>query len=225
MVATDASGRITFMNLVAEQLTGWLAEDGFGRAVEEVFQLVDESTASVEVPLARALRDGVIVELANGTVLIGRSGRPLPIDDSGAPIRDKTGIMAGRVLVFRDITERHRARKRLEDSERRYTLLFEINPQPVWVYDINTLRFLAVNSAAVELFDYRREEYDNLTVRDIRPPEDFPSMLDAMRQSAMISRVGPARHRKKDGSIILLEVLPIGSSSTDTTRELCWPRM
>jgi len=116
VIATDAQGRIVFMNLVAESLTGWSGEDAQGRDLPEVFRIVNaETRRTVESPAARVLREGVVVGLANHTVLLARDGREVPIDDSGAPIRDADGELMGVVLVFRDVTQR----EAIEASRRR----------------------------------------------------------------------------------------------------------
>ena len=119
VVVTDAHGRVTLLNPVAEGLTEWNA-DAIGRPVETVFRIVNEETrAPVENPVDKVLREGAVVGLANHTVLIGRDGRERPIDDSGAPIRDGRGRVVGVVLVFRDITERRASEQRLHENDRR----------------------------------------------------------------------------------------------------------
>ena len=119
VVVTDAHGRVTLLNPVAQALTRWDA-DAIGRPIDEVFRIVNEATRSpVEDPVAKVLRQGAIVGLANHTVLIGRDGTELPIDDSGAPIRDGRGRVAGVVLVFRDITARRAAEQELHENDRR----------------------------------------------------------------------------------------------------------
>lgn len=116
VVTTDATGRVTFLNPVAEALTGWATAEARGRTLPDVFRIVNETTRRpVENPALRALAEGVIVGLANHTLLIARDGTERPIDDSAAPIRDAGGALVGAVLVFRDITER----KRAEDEVRR----------------------------------------------------------------------------------------------------------
>jgi PAS domain S-box-containing protein len=114
VIATDAAGRVAFMNQVAQALTGWPADDARGRDLADVFQIVNEATREpVESPTARVLREGVVVGLANHTLLIGRDGVERPIDDSGAPIRSAEGDLIGVVLVFRDITTRRQSERRL----------------------------------------------------------------------------------------------------------------
>ncbi|HEX6790918.1 MAG TPA: PAS domain S-box protein [Candidatus Krumholzibacteria bacterium] len=119
VIATDARGRVTTLNLIAEELTGWAREDATGRPLDEIFRIVNEdSRAPVENPATRSLRDGIIVGLANHTVLVTKDGRELPIDDSAAPIRSESGEILGCVLVFRDVSRRRaEERETLEQRE------------------------------------------------------------------------------------------------------------
>jgi PAS domain S-box-containing protein len=105
VICTDANGRITMMNPVAEQLTGWTEADAMGQPLPTVFHIVNSVTRdTVESPVDRVLETGAIVGLANHTTLITRAGKETPIDDSGAPIRDPEGAIRGVVLVFRNAT-------------------------------------------------------------------------------------------------------------------------
>ena len=120
VVVTDADGRITSVNRQAEQVTGWTDEDARGRPLPEVFRIVNEDTReSVENPVAKVLRLGTIVGLANHTVLIRKDGEERPIDDSAAPIRRGDGSLAGVVLVFRDVTARREAENAIRTADRR----------------------------------------------------------------------------------------------------------
>lgn len=119
VISTDASGRIEFMNEVAQRLTGWPWTEARGRELDEVFDIVHETTRiKPESPVAKVIRLGKVVGLANHTVLIGRDGRETPIDDSAAPIRDRDGQIEGVVLVFHDVTDQRLAEKALRDSDR-----------------------------------------------------------------------------------------------------------
>ena len=109
VISTDAAARVTNMNPVAESLTGWTAAEAAGRDLEDVFRIVNEETRErARNPARRALAEGVIVGLANHTVLVAKDGSERPIDDSAAPIRCREGELVGCVLVFRDVTERRR---------------------------------------------------------------------------------------------------------------------
>src|SRR5262249_24072730 len=110
VIATDTQGRVTFMNPIAALVTGWPEAEVLGKDIREVFQIINEHTRRVvENPIARVLREGTVVVLANHTLLIARDGVERPIEDSGAPIRAPRGSLLGVVLVFRDVTERRRA--------------------------------------------------------------------------------------------------------------------
>jgi PAS domain S-box-containing protein len=120
VIATDTKGCVTLMNHVAQSLTGWKEEDATGRPLRDIFNIINEKTQKpVGDPVRRVLREGVVVGLANDTVLIAKDGTQRPIDDSGAPIRDDKGNIMGVVLVFRDVSERRKAEKekmKLEDQ-------------------------------------------------------------------------------------------------------------
>jgi PAS domain S-box-containing protein len=114
VIITDTKGRITFLNAVAEKLTGWSAKEAKERPCAEVFRIVNEETRlPVESPVDKVLARGAIVGLANHTVLIRRDGSELPIDDSGAPIRESDGTVRGVVLIFRDFTAHKESERRL----------------------------------------------------------------------------------------------------------------
>src|SRR6185369_11284073 len=99
VITTDKEIRITFLNPVAETLTSWMQEEAIGLPLERVFKIVNEETRrTVENPAYRALREGVVVGLADHTLLIAKDGTERPIDDSAAPIRHANGEVAGVVL-------------------------------------------------------------------------------------------------------------------------------
>src|SRR5450755_864394 len=113
VIATDNDGRVTFMNTVAERLTGFTEAEAHGQPLADVFAIFSELTREVvESPVSKVLREGTVVGLANHTLLRSKSGLEIPIDDSGAPIKDASGQVYGVVLVFRDVTVEKRAEKR-----------------------------------------------------------------------------------------------------------------
>jgi two-component system cell cycle sensor histidine kinase/response regulator CckA len=126
VISTDAQGRVELMNPAAEALTGWSAVEARNRPLEEIFSILNEQTGQgVENPVRRVLREGMVVGLANRTVLVARDGTRRPIADSGAPIREEGGETSGVVLVFRDQTRERTAQRMLQESEGRFRSLFE----------------------------------------------------------------------------------------------------
>jgi len=117
VIATDGQGRVRFINLVAEQLTGWSNREARGLPLEHVFAIFNEQTrAIVESPVSLVLRGNKVVGLANHTILRARDGTERPIEDSGAPICSADGEISGVVLVFRDATDDRAARRELIES-------------------------------------------------------------------------------------------------------------
>jgi PAS domain S-box-containing protein len=119
VIATDAAGRVTLLNPVAEQLTGWTQAAAAQRPVDEVFHIISQETRQPAViPVQETLAHGTIQGLANHTVLVAQDGRECAIADSCAPIRSRDGLVVGAVLVFRDVTEEYAVQQAVRDSER-----------------------------------------------------------------------------------------------------------
>jgi PAS domain S-box-containing protein len=137
VIAIDAEGKVTFLNTMAQRLTGWSQEDAAGRTMSDVFVIRNEKTRQpVENPAERAMREGAVTDLANHTVLISKEGREIPIEDSAAPIRDASRRVLGVVLVFRDVTDRRRAETALRLSEERLKLALDAGQIGVWDWDV-----------------------------------------------------------------------------------------
>ncbi len=126
VMATDTNGCVAFMNPVAHSLTSWDQEKAIGKPLEHVFNIINEETRKpVENPVTKVIRDGMVVGLANHTILIAKDGKEIAIDDSGAPIRNEEGDIIGVILVFRDVSDRRRAEQALLQSEERYRRITE----------------------------------------------------------------------------------------------------
>jgi PAS domain S-box-containing protein len=136
VIATDTQARITFLNPVAERLTGWTQAQATGQPLMDVFRIVNEQTGlPVDNPVERTLLEGIVVGLANHTELIALDGRRIPIADSAAPIRNAQGRMIGAVLVFRDVQQERQAQIALEESEARFRNLADSAPGLIWMSD------------------------------------------------------------------------------------------
>ncbi|TAJ86497.1 PAS domain S-box protein [bacterium] len=205
VIATNAEAQVTFLNPVAESLTGWSQREAKGLPLEEIFKIVNEQTrAGVENPALRAMREGVIVGLANHTALIAKDGMERPIDDSGAPIKDAEGKILGAVLIFRDITERRAAEEQLR-------LIIETSPIGKVMIDEEG-RIILVNSQAEQLFGYTREELIGQFVEAL-VPERFRRQHGEDRagfaQAPQAKRMGAGRDLfglRKDGREVPIEI-------------------
>jgi|SoiMethySBSTD1v2_1073268.scaffolds.fasta_scaffold02518_5 PAS domain S-box-containing protein len=159
VLATDENARVTRINPVAEQLTGWSEKEAVGRRVSEVFNIFNEETRqAAHNPVDRVLAEGIVVGLANHTALIARDGTVRPIADSGAPILDAQGTPRGAVLVFRDVTDERRAQEKLHQSEERLRLMIaSVQDYAVFMLDPQG-KVASWNPGAERIKGYREQE-------------------------------------------------------------------
>ena len=180
VITTDNDGKVTFLNPVAEKLTGWPLHEAIGTPLESVFRIVNEETRrAVESPATRALREGLVVGLANHTLLLARNGCERPIDDSAAPLRDLDGNVSGVVLVFRDVTERRHQENQLRESEERFRLLIEsVKDYAIFMLDPNGT-VISWNAGAERIKGYSANEIIGSHFSRFYPPDvvarGFPS--------------------------------------------------
>src|SRR5438876_3868829 len=119
VIAMDLNGRVTFMNPVAQRLTGWDLETAMNRQVQEIMPLINEDDLTeIENPARRVLSEGIVLGLSPRTAILRRSGERMPIDDCAAPVRDDHGNITGVVLVFRDATEQRRQAEEIRQTQR-----------------------------------------------------------------------------------------------------------
>ncbi|MBM3123873.1 MAG: PAS domain S-box protein [Chloroflexi bacterium] len=136
-------------------------------------------------------------------------------------IRDPDGRILHYEGTLEDITDRKQAENEVKSSEARYRSLFESNPFPMWIYDLETLKFLKVNDAAVRHYGFSVEEFMSMTIKDIRPPEDPPRLLENVAHvTSGIDEAGTWRHYKKDGTLIDVEITSHTLEFADRPAEL-----
>ena len=203
VIATDTEGRVIRMNPVAEKLTGWNLSEAKGRALDDIFNIINEETRQrVESPVEKVLREGVVVRLANHTILISKHGIEYPVDDSGAPIRDEEGKIRGVVLVFRDVSEKRQAEKAL-----RFTQFAIDHSSDAAFWMGHDARLIYVNEASCNALGYSREELLTMTVHDIDP--DFPEEVWSDHWADLRSNGSfliESHHRTKDGKVFPVEL-------------------
>ena len=217
VIAADTGGLVTFMNAVAEGLMGWKLEEILGRKLSDVFNIINRDTRQpTENPVARALREGAIVGLANHTLLITRSGGEISIDDSAAPIKDEQGNISGVILVFRDITERDRAEQERETAERAV-----LRAKEEWERTFNTIpdliaildrehRVVRVNQAMADRLGLASDKCIGARCHEVvhglsRPPEFCPHALTCRDGGEHVTEV----HEAALGGDFLVSTTPL----------------
>lgn len=167
VITCDRQGKVTLLNPVAEMLTGWPEAEALGKPLEEVFRIINEETRQpVKNLLHRVLREGIVVGLANHTLLIRRNGDEIPIADSGAPIRIEEGRISGAVLVFRDQSTERAAQRQVAEARRFAEGIVETVREPLLVLD-GELRVVRANPAFYRLFQTTREETENCLLYEL----------------------------------------------------------
>jgi diguanylate cyclase (GGDEF)-like protein/PAS domain S-box-containing protein len=204
ILSLTLGGVIESWNHSAERIYGYTVEEAIGRSINivapgdrsnEFRQILERVGSGHEVADMEAIR-------------VRKDGKQITISFSVSPITDSTGVVVGASSIARDITDRKRSEEALRKSEVQYRLLFESNPFPMWVFDRNTLRFLAVNQAAIRQYGFSEQEFLAMTVADIRPEEDIPDLLqDIATRDHGLQKPGIRRHRKKNGAIIDVEIV------------------
>lgn len=213
VISTDVNGKVTFMNGVAQRLTGWPEAEALGRPLADVFRIINERTRQpVENPALRALREGAVVGLANHTLLVARDGSERPIDDSAAPIRDQGGSAIGAVLVFRDVSER----KRAEEARARLAAIVESSDDAIISKALDST-ILSWNAGAERIFGYSAQEAIGQSIVLIIPPErrdEEIAILERLRRGERIEHFETVRVAK-DGRRLNLSITVSPVRDTD----------
>jgi PAS domain S-box-containing protein len=199
----DLDGRVTFINPAAARMLGWDAAELPGRTPHDVLHHTRPDGSAYpreECPIHAAFTDGQ-VHRVDSEVFWRKDGSSFPVEYTSTPIRDN-GRVVGAVVTFRDVTERRRSEEALRSSEARFRRVFSSAPLPMWLWDSNTWRFLEVNEAATAHYGYSREEFLEMRVTDLLPPEEAERMKDDYRRRTEGRYLVETRQRLKNGRFI-----------------------
>jgi PAS domain S-box-containing protein len=202
------TGHVASWNQGAERIKGYKQDEIIGRHFSCFYTPEELASGFPERELQTAAQTGRCEEEG---WRVRKDGSRFWANVVITPLKDERGTLRGFSKITRDVTERKGAEERLHESEERHRMLFDNNPHPTWAYDRETLRFLAVNKAAVRKYGYSTAEFLAMTVKDIRPSEDIPALLasvDHVREGS--ENVSDWKHRLKDGSIIDVEITSYG---------------
>jgi PAS domain S-box-containing protein len=213
VIATDAQARVTRLNPIAEQLTGWIEAAAAGRPVDEVFHIINQETRqAATIPVMETLAHGTIQGLANHTVLIARDGSESAIADSCAPIRDRDGQVVGAVLVFRDVTDEYAAQQALRDNAAQIQTILNTVVDGIITLHASGGVIETVNPAAEQMFGYSRAELSGQNFSRLIPELDRDQRngsLEYYSASAEARASGLGREvvgLRRDGSVFPLEI-------------------
>jgi PAS domain S-box-containing protein len=201
----DLSGRITSLNIAGSQFLGRDSQEVLGQPLSSVFGLLGLDPYSNG--FATYFADpGNVQEFRHQFIARRASGDERWLDLTISPIRDRSNDIVGFRGLARDVTERKEVELALRDSEERYRLLFESTPQPIWVYDEETLGFLTVNEAAIQTYGYTREEFLSMTIDDIGAQEDTPASMTPTDNPVDPVNFSSWQHQTKDNKTIYVEI-------------------
>ena len=203
VLLADLDQRITYANAGFSRLTGHSEEELIGQNAR-MFQGPETDPKTIG-QINKALRtDG----LFDGEILNYRKdGTTFWKALSISPVRNDRGVMTGFLGIQRDVTARRAADEKLRESEARHRQMFEANPHPMWVHDIETLRFLAVNAATIAHYGYSREEFLAMTIDGLRPTGEMPTLFKSVEASdGGLDKSGVSQHRTKSGTRIYVEL-------------------
>jgi len=212
VVVTDTRGFVDFLNPIAESMTGWRSDEAFGKPLETVFCIIDETTRQrLESPAARALNHGTVVELANHTLLVARDGTEVAIDDSAAPIKDSAGRVSGAILVFRDVT----GARAINDFRQRLAAIVESSEDAIIGKDLDG-RITSWNQGAERIFGYSQAQALGRPITMLIPPErlaEETEILKKLREGKRIEHFETIRIAKNRRRLdVSISVSPIRDS-------------
>jgi PAS domain S-box-containing protein len=206
VIEWDNEFRVLRWSPAAQRLFGWKAEEVLGKHFGEWEFVVPEDIEVVN-QVGERQNQGKEQHGISRNRNYTKLGNILHCEWYNSALYNENGKLVSVLSLVLDVTVATRIEEALRKSEAQYRLLFESNPQPMWVYDLVTLRFLAVNDAAIRHYGYSRSEFLDMTIKDIRPAEDVQLLSDYLEAgNPELDHAGEWRHRKKDGTIINVEI-------------------
>ena len=220
VIVCDSAGKVTLMNPTAVKATGWMIAQAKGEPLGRIFRIINEHTREdVESPVTKVFRVGKVVGLANHTLLVRRDGTEIPIDDSGAPIRDREGEIVGVVLVFRDITERKQNEEALRESNAsrlRLAAIIDSADDAIISKNLNGI-VNSWNEGATKLFGYSADEMLGEPILRIIPEElqyEEAEILQKIRAGEWINHFETKRKKKSgDAFEVSVTISPVRDES------------
>lgn len=204
IVITNREGVIEWANPAFTALTGYTLAEAVGKKPGDLIR-----SGLHDVPFYRKLWDTILSGRVWRGELVNRrkNGELYDEEQTITPVLNEKGEITHFIAIKQDITGRKETETTLRQSQSLYQMLFDHNPHPMWVYDLNSLAFLAVNDAAVDRYGYSREQFLTMTIKDIRPAEDVPRLLaDLAEVRPLLQRSGEWRHQLSSGHIIDVEI-------------------
>jgi PAS domain S-box-containing protein len=206
VIEWDKDYRVSRWSPSAERLFGWKAEEVLGKTVDGWRFVFPEDLEAVH-EVGNRQRQGLDRHSVSRNRNYTKQGEVVFGEWYNSVLYDDSGRLISVLSLVLDVTVRKRIEEVMRASEEQYRLLFESNPLAMWVYDLETLRFLAVNGATVEQYGYSREQFLDMTIEQIRPPEDVQTLHDYLALgSPGFDRAGEWRHQKKNGALITVDI-------------------
>jgi two-component system, cell cycle sensor histidine kinase and response regulator CckA len=204
IVITNREGVIEWANPAFTDLTGYTLSEAIGKNPGALIRS-GRHNASFIAELWETILSG---RVWRGEMVNRRKNGELYYEEQTiTPVLNEKGEITYFIAIKHDITSRKETEAALRQSQSLYQMLFDNNPHPMWVYDLDTLAFLAVNDAAIAKYGYSREQFLTMTIKDIRPADDVPGLLAHMAQMRpFLQYTGEWRHRLRDGRIIDTEI-------------------
>jgi two-component system, sensor histidine kinase and response regulator len=205
VITTDQHGNITFMNPVAEKLTGWTQPEGLARELTRVCHIINEMTGLAEEnPALRAVREGIVSDRTEHCAIVAKDGTRTAVEHIASPIKDNKGAIQGSVLVLRDITARRRSEDSLKESEARFRGAFEYANSGMALVGLDA-RFLKVNRVLCDMLGYSEREMLAQTMDQIVHPDDrseHDSDVRRLLSGEFASRWVERRYLHRSGKIL-----------------------